>query len=91
MSLAPASTERRISATRSVKGDSPAGKPVDTAATPMPLLSSARTAVFKGVIDADRRHFDVQFFDAPPLDQIFLDGVSRLGGQPANTLFRVIA
>jgi hypothetical protein len=30
---APASTERRISATRSASGDRPAGNPVETAAT----------------------------------------------------------
>ncbi len=45
ISCAPASTERRISATRSASGDSPAGKPVETAATPTPLPSSACRAV----------------------------------------------
>ena len=45
ISCAPAATERRISPTRSASGDSPAGKPVETAATWMPVPSTARTAV----------------------------------------------
>ena len=45
ISFAPAATEARISRTRSSIGDRPAGKPVDTAATGMPVPSSATTAV----------------------------------------------
>src|SRR5580704_7972244 len=45
ISCAPASTDRRISATRSSRGDNPAGNPVDTAATLIPLPSKARSAV----------------------------------------------
>src|SRR5208337_3730051 len=49
ISWAPASTDRRISLTRSVSGDRPAGKPVDTAATCTPLPSSACSAVSTNV------------------------------------------
>ena len=45
ISCAPAATEASISAIRSGSGESPAGNPVDTAATGMPLPSSAWTAV----------------------------------------------
>ncbi len=45
ISPAPASTLLRISATRVSSGDSPAGKPVDTAATGIPDPSNAFTAV----------------------------------------------
>ncbi len=44
ISAAPASTEARISSTRWRNGESPAGNPVDTAATGIPLPSSASTA-----------------------------------------------
>ena len=64
ISWAPASTERRISATRSASGDSPAGKPVDTAATRMPLPSRARSAVSTNdVIHANGGDFHVELFD----------------------------
>ena len=45
ISSAPAATEAWISAIRCSKGESPAGKPVETAATGMPEPSSASTAV----------------------------------------------
>ena len=45
ISSAPAATEARISAIRCSKGDNPAGKPVDTAATGIPDPFSASTAV----------------------------------------------
>src|SRR6266404_2825516 len=45
ISCAPASTERRISAMRSSSGESPAGNPVETAATGIFVPSSARRAV----------------------------------------------
>ncbi len=45
ISSAPAATDARISSRRCSSGESPAGKPVDTAATGMPEPSSASTAV----------------------------------------------
>ena len=92
MSCAPASTDRRISAMRSVSGESPAGNPVETAATRTPLPSSARTAVStKRVIHADRGNFNIQFFDAESLDQVMLNRLPRFGAQASNALLGVIA
>ena len=45
ISLAPAATLSLISNNRVLKGDRPAGKPVETAATGMPLLPRAVIAV----------------------------------------------
>ncbi len=44
ISAAPAATEASISRTRSSNGERPAGNPVDTAATGIPVPSSAATA-----------------------------------------------
>src|SRR5437667_443517 len=91
ISSAPASTELRISLTRSRSGESPAGKPVETAATWIPLPSTARRAVSTNVIDAHRRNLNPEALHPKFLREFLLNRLPRLRAQAPHALVGVIA
>ena len=67
--VAPASTERRISATRSVERREACRKSSGDRGHPNPgAFQRVSRSLHKSVIDADGRHLRSQFFDAKLLD-----------------------
>ena len=92
ISVAPASTERRISSTRSARGERPGGKSSgDGSDGDAGSLERFDGGLHKGVIDADGGDGEVQLLDTEAINQMMLQRIAGFGAQTADAVSGIVA